>query len=129
MSNTYGHPVQVLKEWVKRVNARDIEGVLALYSYDAVLIPTFSPEIRTSRERIRDYFENLAKHEDIVVDLHVGSITVQPAAGNCHCLGGTYGWSWKAGEGREAFEARFTYVVDLGKEQPILHHHSSAVPG
>lgn len=128
MSNAYGHPIELLKDWVRRVNARDLEGVLSLYGEGAVLIPTFSDEIRTTRERIRDYFENLSRHEDIVVDLHEAAITVQPTSGRCYCLGGTYGWSWKAGEGKDHFKARYTYLVDLDKEQPILHHHSSALP-
>jgi hypothetical protein len=129
MSSSYNDPVEVLKEWVARVNARDLEGVLSLYSEDAVLLPTFSPEIRSSRDRIQAYFEGLSGYEDVVVDLHEASVTVHSLSDHCHCIGGTYGWSWKADGVATEVEARFTYTVDLRLAGPIVHHHSSEVPG
>jgi hypothetical protein len=129
MNESFNSPVQVLKEWVKRVNARDLESVLSLYSEDAVLLPTFSAEIRSSRDRIRAYFETLSGYEDVVVDLHESSITVHSLSEQSHCLGGTYGWSWKVDGEATQVEARFTYTMNLGLPGPIVHHHSSQVPG
>ena len=128
MNASYNDPVDVLKKWVAGVNALDLEGVLSLYSEDAVLLPTFSPEIRSSRDRIRAYFESLSGHEDVVVDLHESSITVHSLSEQCYCLGGTYGWSWKTDGESKQVEARFTYTIDLRLPGPIVHHHSSEVP-
>jgi len=128
MSFVYGHPLQVLKEWVRRVNAIDAEAVLALYSDDAILLPTFSQQIRSSRQDIKAYFETLAGHKRVVVKVHESSVVVQSLSGQFHSIAGTYSWTFEKDDEVREFEARFTYVMDLARDGPILHHHSSVMP-
>ena len=128
MSFVYGHPLQVVKEWVKRVNAIDAEAVLALYSDEAVLIPTFSEQIRSSKANISAYFETLAGNKSVEVRVQESSVVVQSMSGQFHAVGGTYTWLLETDKEKRQFEARFTFVIDLGQDGPILQHHSSVMP-
>ena len=128
MSFDYDDPLQVLKEWVKRVNAVDAEAVLALYSDDAVLIPTFSEQIRSTKAGISAYFDTLAGYKSVEVRVHESSVVVQSMSGQFHSVGGTYTWILATEKEQQQFEARFTYVIDLERDGPILQHHSSVMP-
>ena len=46
-----------LKTWVDLVSIQDMEGVVDLYSDHALLLGTFSDEIRIGKNKIREYFE------------------------------------------------------------------------
>ena len=70
-------PLELLRTWIAAVNARDAEKVMSLYHEDAVLIPTFSPEIRRGLERIQDYFTHVYTNDRVTVELIEDTITVQ----------------------------------------------------
>ena len=110
------------------VNAADRDGVLALYSEDAVLIPTFSCETRVSGADIRDYFEGFSGYDNISVIINEDSLECQSITDSIHCLSGKYQWEWSRAGEKTFFKARFTYLIDLCRAAPILHHHSSVVP-
>lgn len=48
--------------WAEKVLAMDVDGLMALYLPNATLKPTLSPEIRTTSENIRAYFEGTPDH-------------------------------------------------------------------
>jgi hypothetical protein len=118
----------VLKDWLAAVNKRDLKRLLALYNERAILIPTFSNRLLDSPPRIREYFRKLASHKELSVSLHEKTLLVQPISGRLYALSGIYCWRIALDTEPLRFEARFSYLLDLAKPRPILHHHSSQIP-
>ena len=110
------------------VNSGDVERLLALYDEQAVLIPTFSNKLPNTAEKLREYFEKLGSREGLSIALHEKTLQVQPIKENVYTLSGIYNWRFNVEGEMLNFEARFSYIVDLSKPRPIMHHHSSQVP-
>jgi hypothetical protein len=121
-------PVDILDNWMAGVNVGDIEGLLALYSENAVLIPTFSSRLLRTPENIREYFVKLTSRDDLSVALHQKTHAVQAIQDRIFTSSGIYCWRFAIDEQLLTFEARFTYVFDLALDRPIIHHHSSQIP-
>ncbi len=121
-------PEDLLKVWLSRVNAGDIEGILALYDEQAILIPTFSNRLLNGPQKRRDYFENLVHREDLSIALHEKTLAVQALGASLHSLCGIYCWRFAVEGELLSFEARFSFLVDLARLNPILHHHTSQIP-
>ena len=122
-------PQDVLEQWMQAVNSGDIESLLALYDNQAVLIPTFSNRLLDTPEKLRDYFEKLGSREELSIALHEKTVIVQEIdKQNLYSLSGIYNWRFDIDGELFNFEARFSYVIDLSKPNPILHHHSSQIP-
>ena len=122
------NPETVLKEWMRAVNHADVEGLLALYDENAVLIPTFSNRLLNKFGSIREYFERLASREELSIALHERTLGIQSLGGDFHALHGIYCWRFAIDGEILSFEARFSYMLDLGRPRPIVHHHSSQIP-
>jgi hypothetical protein len=125
---TNQNPNDLLIEWAQLVNERQLEGVLALYDESAVLIPTFSNRLLNTPERIKGYFETLCSREGLVLSLHEKPRLVTPAGGGLYALSGIYRWRFAVEDEPLDFEARFSFVLDLERRAPIVHHHSSQIP-
>lgn len=121
-------PRDVLDLWTQAVNRGDIEALLVLYDPQAVLIPTFSNRLLSTPDKLRDYFEKLGSREELSIALHEKTLLVQALPGRLFTLGGIYNWRFMVEGELLNFEARFSYVIDLDRPQPILHHHSSQIP-
>ena len=121
-------PLNFLKQWVQFVNNGDIESLLDLYDSRAILIPTFSNRILNTPEKLREYFERLGTREDLSVTLHEKTLAVQELQKQIFSLSGIYNWRFNVEGEVLNFEARFSYLIDLSKASPILHHHSSQIP-
>ena len=113
--------------WNAAVQTGDAEKVADLYAPDAVLLPTLSPEIRTTRDGLVDYFEHfLAKNPSgertqsviKVLDDHTAIDT------------GLYTFTFTADDGTQTFaDARYTFVYEkVHGEWLIINHHSSLLP-
>jgi hypothetical protein len=102
--------------------------VLGLYDGNAVLIPTFSNRLLGKPERIREYFETLYSRSGLGITLHEKPRIVHPIGGNLHALSGIYRWRFEIDDEPLDFEARFSFILDLDRPAPILHHHSSQIP-
>jgi uncharacterized protein (TIGR02246 family) len=113
--------------WNTAVLTGDAEKVADLYAPDAVLLPTLSPEIRTTHDGIVDYFEEfLAKHpsgEEIrsvvkVLDARTAIDT------------GIYRFTFHNVDGTTtAVDARYTFVYEKRHGTWwIINHHSSLMP-
>lgn len=122
------NPDQVLKTWLKAVNEKSITQILSLYDENAVLIPTFSNKILNTSEKITNYFEQLGSREELHVSLHEKTLDVRQAGERISVLYGIYTWQFLVDKELLTFEARFSFVLNLNLERPILHHHSSQVP-
>ena len=121
-------PRNFLDEWIQLVNNGDIESLLNLFDNEAILIPTFSNGILNTPEKLRGYFEELGSREELSVSVNEKYLVVQELQNQIFALGGIYDWRFNVEGEVQNFEARFSYLVDLSKPSPILHHHSSQVP-
>lgn len=119
---------QVLQRWVNGVNSGNLEDVLSLYASAATLLPTFAAQTANTEEWRRDYFAKLAAREHLSVELREKTVRVFPAGDGIDVLSGIYCFHFALGGEVLNFEARFTFVIDPSREQPILHHHSSQIP-
>lgn len=124
----YESPEAVLKTWMSHINAGNLEAILGMYQADAILIPTFSNRLLNSEEKRRKYFETLAAREELSIALHEKTLEVQAVHGSLFSLCGIYCWRFAVEGELLSFEARFSYIVDLAAERPILHHHTSQIP-
>jgi hypothetical protein len=121
-------PQYVLEQWMQAVNTGDIESLLGLYDSQAVLIPTFSNRLLNTRNKLRDYFEKLGGREGLSITLHEKTLIVQDLQNEVSVLSGIYNWRFAVDGELLNFEARFSYIIDLSRPSPILHHHSSQIP-
>jgi len=110
------------------VNNGDLEALLGLYDEQAVLIPTFSNRLLNTPEKLREYFERLGNREDLSIALHEKTLIVQDVQNPVFSLSGIYNWRFAIDGELLNFEARFSYLMDVSKPRPILHHHSSQIP-
>lgn len=121
-------PRDVLERWMQGVNQGQVGQLLELYDPQAVLIPTFSNRLLNTPDKLRDYFEKLGSREELSIALHEKTLLTQPLGGDMHALGGIYNWRFMVDGELLNFEARFSYLIDLARPAPILHHHSSQIP-
>lgn len=121
-------PTELLTRWMHLVNSQDLEPLLALYDERAVLIPTFSNRLLSTPERIREYFVTLCSREELTISLHEKTVIAREIRDGIVDLCGIYRWGFKIDDEPMTFEARFSYVLDVQRPRPILHHHSSQIP-
>ena len=121
-------PKDILEQWMKAVNNGDVKTLLNLYDNNAVLIPTFSNRLLNTPEKLKDYFEKLGSREDLSIALHEKTLIIQELENQIFSLSGIYNWRFAVDGELLNFEARFSYLIDLSKPNPIFHHHSSQIP-
>lgn len=110
--------------WDAALRTGDPDAVVALYEPGAVLLPTFSNQVRYDPAEIRSYFTKLLQRRPTaaVVD---GRVRV---FGDVAVHSGVYAFAFESGPLREA-RARFTFVYRRqGGAWRIVEHHSSAMP-
>lgn len=122
------NPRDILEQWMQAVNNGDVELLLSLYDSQAVLIPTFSNRILKTQEEHRNYFERLGSRDELSIALHEKTVFVQNLNNDVYVLSGIYNWRFAVDGELLNFEARFCYVIDMLRQNPILHHHSSQIP-
>ena len=117
-------PFEILKHWQKNLNEGNLSGVLKLYDLSCVLIPTFSSDILTDHEQIKEYFVKVIEVQKGKVEFRPNSISEQQVGENMYLLSGKYFFHLME---KEKIPARFSFLVNLLSENPILHHHSSRI--
>ena len=115
-------PFEILNNWQQHLNEANLSGIMKLYDEKCVLIPTFSSEILTDHEQIKKNFVKVIEVQEGKVEFQQNSISEQQIAENVYLLGGKYIFNLK---GKEKIPARFSFIVNLLSENPIMHHHSS----
>jgi len=115
---------ELFTAWDAALRTRDPDTVVALYAPDAVLLPTFSNQVRRSPEAIRSYFVKfLVRGPSASVE--DGSVRVY---GDVAVHSGIYAFAFSSGPLRDA-RARFTFVYRRESDAwRIVEHHSSAMP-
>ena len=115
-------PFEILKNWQQNLNDGNLSGILKLYDLSCVLIPTFSSEILTHHEQIKEYFFNVIEVQKGKVQFQEDSFSQQQIMGNLYLLSGKYFFNLM---GNEKIPARFSFLINTFHENPIMHHHSS----
>jgi len=120
---------KVLDHWMEAVNGRALDDVRRLYREDAVIVPTFGKDILSSTEAIAAYFVNITDGRELQVVVRDETVREQGEPGSSQVISGIYDWLIREDGEEQRIAARFTFVMDPGSEGPILHHHSSRLPG
>ena len=115
-------PFEILKSWQQHLNEKNLSGILKLYDINCVLIPTFSSGILTDHEQIKEYFVKVIEVQKSKVEFQPNSISEQQVGENMYLLSGKYFFHLME---EEKIPARFSFIVNLLSENPIMHHHSS----
>jgi len=115
-------PFEILNSWQHHLNEKNLSGVLKLYDTRCVMIPTFSSEILTDHEKIKEYFVKVIEVQKGKVEFQPNSISEQQIRENMYLLSGNYFFHLRE---KGNIPARFSFLVNLLNENPILHHHSS----
>ncbi len=121
-------PVTIIRNWCQWNNEKRAEDVAGLYAEDAVLQPTFSNHVLMNDELRLQYFTSLGERKGLEVFLHEKTLKIRNLGAFICVASGIYRFSFEIDEEPLTFEARFTWVMDLSKDRPIQHHHSSQVP-
>lgn len=122
-------PVTLLRSWITAVNDRDAEKVLSLYDEDALLLPTFSAEIFRGVGQIKNYFKLVYKNDRVTVKTIDDTLVARDLGEGVTVLGGLYYWVLARQDTIRKQVARYTFCIDTKQDRPILHHHSSELPG
>ena len=114
--------------WADNVNDLNAESLLDLYDKHATLMPTFSPHTVGDRAALISYFDQLFSRDSLSVTLHDDTVDAFHLADQLDLVFGVYSFAFEVDRTLLTFPARFTFVLDLGRSAPILHHHSSQIP-
>jgi len=114
--------------WAGLINNGELDKVVSLYDEHSVLMPTFSPHLVKDTEGLTGYFNQLASREALNVRLHENTIVCTKVDTKSYAINGIYSFEFMVDGTLLTFPSRFTFVVDLSKDSPILHHHSSQIP-
>ena len=113
-------------QWNTVLLSGDAGQVSALYSEDAILLPTVSNKIRHNRVEIEDYFEhfllkkpdgqimqhNIRRYNDLAINSGIYYFTLKPAVGEVTVI-----------------KDRYTFVYrKMNGQWLIIEHHSSVFP-
>ena len=114
--------------WNKALQTGDSEKVADRYAKDAVLLPTASPQIRTNRAEIVDYFDHFLLNKPKGTKIRS---VINVLDSNSAIDAGLYVFNLtdpKTGE-KKNVEARYTYEYEKrGGKWLIVNHHSSVLP-
>ncbi|WIA23804.1 hypothetical protein OEZ85_013479 [Tetradesmus obliquus] len=114
--------------WNAALATKDPAAVADLYGHDAVLLPTVSNEVRTTRAGIVDYFSNFLK---LSPQGKVDQSTIRLLSPDVALHSGVYSFTLNPAEGEtKIVQARFTFLYRKygNGHWRIAEHHSSAMP-
>ena len=116
----------VIEKWADYVNQSNLQKLLGLYAPDSTMIPTFFKKILINSSEIQEYFVMLSEWETTVAIFKESFCTKRIEMG--FLVNGEYTFNLNRGEQSQSIPARFSFLLDLSREDPILLHHSSALP-
>lgn len=114
--------VSIIDQWVEQINKHNVDEACALYSANAILIPSMSNQLKKTAGEIREYISYLLSKDNFKVEIldrtgqELEDIKVKT---------GIYIFSWTVKGKPHKTSARFTFVIHNGK---IIQHHSSVTP-
>ncbi|OAT78663.1 DUF4440 domain-containing protein [Mangrovibacter phragmitis] len=108
--------------WNNALQTGDAQQVAALYTDDAVLLPTVSNQVRLTNDQRIDYFEHFLEKKP------VGEINQRTVRLGCNTAidSGIYTFTFSD---NTKIQARYTFTYDYVDNQWLISsHHSSAMP-
>jgi len=121
-------PEKILEQWIENINKLKVENVIKLYDDNSTLLPTFAQNSLSSPQQIKNYFQQLSERKNLRVDLHTETLKKYHIGENIYILTGIYSFHFIVDDASLTFPSRFTFILDISRENPILHHHSSQIP-
>lgn len=116
---------ELFNKWNNALQTGNPKIVAALYSDDAVLLPTVSNLARTNLAEIEDYFAHFLEKKPF------GTIIQRNVKKGCNKLtdAGIYSFRLTDQTGSKNVAARYTFVYEhRNGGWKIAHHHSSVMP-
>ncbi|WP_197289080.1 SgcJ/EcaC family oxidoreductase [Nocardia sp. NRRL S-836] len=113
-------------DWNAALATGDAQKVADRYAPNAVLLPTVSNRVRSTRAEIVDYFEHFLQNRPSgqVLDSHVAVLDADDAID-----AGTYRFALTRNGQPATVDARYTFVYEkVDGRWLIVNHHSSAMP-
>lgn len=112
----------VLEKWAEGINERNIDLLADLYNDDSVMIPSLSSRMRSNKNEIKAYYDDLFQKHQLKVQL--GEIHLTKTNGT-KIENGDFTISWKDQGFENSYQTRFSVVIKSGK---IVSHHMSQPP-
>ena len=113
-------------DWNAALATGDPEKVADRYAPNAVLLPTVSNQVRSTRAEIVDYFVKFLKSKPsgTILDSHIAVLNAEDAID-----AGTYRFALTQDGKPTTVDARYTFVYEkIDGKWLIVNHHSSAMP-
>ncbi|MFS8097761.1 SgcJ/EcaC family oxidoreductase [Lentzea alba] len=113
-------------DWNAALATGDAQKVADRYAPNAVLLPTVSNQVRSTRAEIVDYFEHFLQNKPSgeILDSHVAVLNADDAID-----AGTYRFALTKEGKPTTVDARYTFVYEkIEGKWLIVNHHSSAMP-
>jgi uncharacterized protein (TIGR02246 family) len=113
-------------DWNAALATGDAQKVADRYASNAVLLPTVSNQVRSTRAEIVDYFEHFLQNKPsgTILDSHVAVLDADDAID-----AGTYRFALTKDGKPTTVDARYTFVYEkINGQWLIVNHHSSAMP-
>ncbi|GHF34332.1 SgcJ/EcaC family oxidoreductase [Streptomyces morookaense] len=124
---TKGQVKALFDRWNAALATGNANRVADLYAPDAVLLPTVSSEIRTTRAARVDYFKHFLESKPVgrIQERHIKILGRNDAVDS-----GLYEFTLTNKDGSKSkVDARYTFVYERCRGKWfIVNHHSSAVP-
>jgi len=116
-----------IERWSEAFNSGDVEQIVRMYTNDALVLGTLSPDLTSKPDDLRAYFKAAAA-ENLKVKL--GDHSAVALAEDAVAIAGFYDFSRPAADGQPVVvPARFSFVmVKKDGIWKIAHHHSSVRP-
>ena len=118
-------PESIIDLWAKYLNNGNLERLLDMYHIGATLFPTFSSNLLSTPEQIKEYFVRTIENQ-ASVEIDNGRTIKKKLSENMYLMTGFYIFYLDNDRKRE-FKSQFTFLIDLTTERPIQHHHSSQI--
>ena len=118
-------PETIIDHWAKYFNNGNLERLLDMYHIEATLLPTFSSNLLSTPEQIKEYFVRTIENQ-ASVEIDNGRTIKKKLSENMYLMTGLYIFYLDNDRKRE-FKSQFTFLIDLTTERPIQHHHSSQI--
>jgi len=119
-------PESIVTHWAEYLNNGNLERLLDMYHIEATLLPTFSPNLLSTPEQIKEYFVRTI-NDQASVEIDNGRTIKKKLSENIYLMTGFYIF-YLGNDRKREFKSCFTFLIDLSTEKPIQHHHSSLLP-
>lgn len=121
------------KEWINKVEARDVEAVVGLYAENGILLGTMdTAKPRIGHEAIKDYFDHFLANDKVTANFpeKITDKDIRQLGLGFVMYSGYYDFILEKNSKVKIAHAKFTYIYKIQKngELLIVHHNSGLTP-